>query len=458
MGELFEFLTTHEQFRRARLPALYSDFRALQNLNPDGFAANVEAWKKGLASALREGCVPASGDLLVLRVDESLMHALETREWGRPLALGAVLRDAAGKKEMMPLKSFMSAQESIYQRSWSSTPWQAVSWGLRQFGLMDRYGDSDKVSVEELVVLSNVEAATREVLRRMGNHTSRVDMIYSKLMFYRDYGDVLTDKRHISQRDLEVLLTYISRDKGLADYDGQTIKFKSHSDAQPPKITHEDSSIASLKNLMFDIEKQLETLAARIDSLSTTAREAVSRKNRVSAIAALRSKRLAESQLAKQSAVLGQLEEVYSKIGEAADQVELMRIMEGSTGVLKALHKEIGGVERVDDVLAQLGEQMAQVDEVGNVITEMNRGAVDESEVDDELEALELEDRDKKKEAERLSNERKEEDEAAETERRLGALETAVEPHVSQSKQTTAGKATEGQVEENSKLLEQLLL
>lgn len=394
----------------------------------------------------------------MLRVDESLMHALETREWGRPLALGAVLRDATDKKEMMPLKSFMSAQESIYQRSWSSTPWQAVSWGLRQFGLLDRYGDSDKISVDELVVLSNVEAAAREVLRRMANHTSRVDMIYSKHMFYRDYGNVLTDKRHISQRDLEVLLTYISRDKGLADYDGETIKFKSHSDAQPPKITHDDSSIASLKNLMFDIEKQLETLAARIDNLSTTARDAVSRKNRVSAIAALRSKRLAESQLAKQSAVLGQLEEVYSKIGEAADQVELMRIMEGSTGVLKALHKEIGGVERVDDVLAQLGEQMAQVDEVGNVITEMNRGEVDESEVDDELEALELEDRDKK-EAERLSNERKEEAEAAETKRRLGALETGVEPHVSQSKQTTAKKPiTEGQVEESSKMLEQLSL
>lgn len=395
----------------------------------------------------------------MLRVDESLMHALETREWGRPLALGAVLRDAASKKEMMPLKSFMGAQESIYQRSWSSTPWQAVSWGLRQFGLIDRYGDNDKVSVEELVVLSNVEAATREVLRRMANRTSRVDMIYSKQMFSRDYGDVLTDKHHISHRDLEVLLTYISRDKGLADYDGQTIKFKSHSDAQPPKITHEDSSIASLKNLMFDIEKQLETLATRIDNLSATARDAVSRKNRVSAIAALRSKRLAESQLAKQSAVLGQLEEVYSKISEAADQVELMRIMEGSTGVLKALHKEIGGVERVDDVLAQLGEQMAQVDEVGNVITEMNRGAVDESEVDDELEALELEDRDKKKEAERLSNERKDEDEAAETKRRLGALETEVGSHMSQSKQITAKTpVTEGQVEESSKLLQQLSL
>lgn len=438
---------------------MYSDFRALQSLNPDGFAANVEAWKKGLAAALREGCVPSSGDLLVLRVDESLMHALETREWGRPLALGAVLRDATSKKEMMPLKNFMGAQESIYQRSWSSTPWQAVSWGLRQFGLIDRYGDSDKVSVEDLVVLSNVETATREVQRRMANHASRVDMIYSKHMFYRDYGDVLTDKHQISQKDLEILLTYISRDKGLADYDGQTIKFKSHSDTQPPKITHEDSSIASLKNLMFDIEKQLEALAARIDNLSATARDAVSRKNRVSAIASLRSKKLAESQLAKQSTVLGQLEEVYSKIAEAADQVELMRIMEGSTGVLKALHKEIGGVERVDDVLAQLGEQMAQVDEIGNVLTEINRGVVDESEVDDELEALELEDRNKKEEVERLSNERKEEDEAAKTKRRLGVLETTVEPHVSQSKETTAEKpTTEGQVEESSKLLQQLSL
>jgi charged multivesicular body protein 7 len=262
----------------------------------------------------------------------------------------------------------------------------------------------------------------------------------------------------MSQRDLEVLLTYLSRDKGLVDYDGQTIKFKPHSDGKPPKITQEDSSIASLKNLMFDIEKQVEMLAARINTLSVTARDSVSRKNRVTAVAALRSKKLAESQLAKQSAVLGQLEEVYSKIGEAADQVELMRIMEGSTGVLKSLHREIGGVERVDDVLSRLGEQMTQVDEIGNALTEINRGGVvDEIDVEDELEALELEDQDKK-EPKVVSNESKE-DSAANTNEQLGSLEREARACINQTNKTPAEKQiTEGLVDGGSRALQQLSL
>lgn len=62
--------------------------------NPDGYAANVSAWQMALAHAAREGLIPSRGgdnDLLILRPSQELLQALETKEWGRPLALGTVL-------------------------------------------------------------------------------------------------------------------------------------------------------------------------------------------------------------------------------------------------------------------------------------------------------------------------------------------------------------------------------
>ncbi|KAH0548250.1 hypothetical protein GP486_008041 [Trichoglossum hirsutum] len=106
MSELLNFILNHEeQFRRARLPSLYSDFRHQRTTNPDGYAVNVSAWRAALGHAAREGLIPSPdtrSDLLVLRFSDDLRRALETKEWGRPLALGAVIVSGAAaerKKE-----------------------------------------------------------------------------------------------------------------------------------------------------------------------------------------------------------------------------------------------------------------------------------------------------------------------------------------------------------------------
>jgi charged multivesicular body protein 7 len=116
--------------------------------------------------------------------------------------------------------------------------------------------------------------------------------------------------------------------------------------------------------------------------------------------------------------MLAQLEQVYTNIERAADQVEIVRIMEASTAVLKGLHAEVGGAERVEQVVEELREEMGNVDEVGKIIAEAGDPSlvVDDEEVDDELEAMEREEKEKKDEAE-----------AQETARRLATLDKTVE-------------------------------
>lgn len=80
---------------RARLPSLYSDFTPQRTSNPDGFAANITAWRDVLSKAARAGVSPIhsgfASDTLSVKTGEVLLQALETKEWGRPQALGTVI-------------------------------------------------------------------------------------------------------------------------------------------------------------------------------------------------------------------------------------------------------------------------------------------------------------------------------------------------------------------------------
>ncbi|OTA63235.1 hypothetical protein K449DRAFT_394525 [Hypoxylon sp. EC38] len=424
MSELLNYLVQHdENFRRARLPALYSDFRSQRTLNPDGFVANVAAWKRGLSSAALAGYAPSKSTTrnhLILDLDgDSLLRSLETKQFGRPLALGTVLQDAIASGEMMPLQQFLKAKGSIYYRSWGSLPWTVVSWGLRQVGIG---GPGDSLPKGQFVVLHNLEVVSKAFAEATADRTSPFERTFSKPHFQRTFAEGLLDKQRLSEIDLEVLVKFLSRDKNVLATDGNTIKIQSSS--EDTAITEEDSAIASLKELMEDLMRQTEVLSRRIDDLNAAAQDAVRRKNRVAALAALKSKKLAETNLSRRHATLSQLEDVASKIEQAADNVQLVKVMQSSTAALRSLNAQVGGADKVDEVLDNLREQMGEVDEVGNIIAEAGPAAtVDEEEVDYEFEAMLAEERKKEEEAERVKKEAQQEKEAEETRRKLAELE-----------------------------------
>lgn len=211
---------------------------------------------------------------------------------------------------------------------------------------------------------------------------------------------------------------------------------------------------------MSSLEPQIEQLTARVAELDSKAREAVTNKQLTTAKATLRSKKLADTKLQQRTATLSQLEEVYAKIEQAADQVEVVRVMEASSQTLKSLNKQTGGVEKVQDVMDGLKEEMMNADEIGQAINEVSAGEIDEGEVDDELEALEKMEREKLEEAERQEREKREEvereererveaEEAEKTRQRLAELDTVGE----HSMPTDASVQSEsGRVEDKTEL------
>ena len=178
-------------------------------------------------------------------------------------------------------------------------------------------------------------------------------------------------------------------------------------------LSNQDKTIASLKTLIADINMQVEILSTRISTLSETAKKAINNKSRTSALAALRSKKLSEATLTQRLETLLQLQGVYGRIEQAADQLDVVRAMEASTEVLRDLHSQVGGIDKVEDVIEGLRSEMGKVDEIGGAIEAGAQvdSVVDENAVDEELESLE-----------KQAKSREEEEGACQTQERLASI------------------------------------
>lgn len=405
---------------------------------------------------------------LVLDCDDRLPAALESKQYGRPLALGAVVSEALAEKELVPLQNFLKAKESIYNKQWGLSPWAVASWVFRQLGVTDSLQGSDRVPRGQLVVIANVESVAKAFSDKITSHASRFERTFSKAHFYKTFADQLIQGSALSETDVGVLLTFLSRDKGAILYDGETVKVKA-AGTDDTALAEEDASIAQLKELLEYLHHQTAALNTRIEELTNTAKDAVAKKNRVVALAALKSKKLAESSLEKRLATLGQLEDVAAKIEQASDNVQLVKVMESSGEALRSLNAAVGGTERVEEVVDRLREQVGQADEVTNIIAEGGGTVViDESEIDDELAELEGEEkrakeekehaREKAEKAEKARVEAELQKEAEEMRKRLDAIGTPKPLPESGEPAATGDKSPGTLVEETAKGLSRMSL
>ncbi|GJP87213.1 hypothetical protein CBS147343_7895 [Aspergillus niger] len=449
MTTLLQYILSQDSFRKNRLPSLYSDFPIHRKTNPEGYTTNITAWEHALTSAAKHGYIaphgPASkgkANHLILRADESLLRDLEIPECGRPVALGAVFDEATRNRTMVPLHLYRTNPASLRKPQWGIdtsvlSPWAVMSWGMKQLkgAVIGSEEATPRLQPQELVLVENLkEAADRVVKHATGNSPSKTDLVYSKESFVSEFAGVLDERSLLSDADMDVLLLYMSRDSGAIAYDGKTIKFRT-SDA-PKDITEQDTAVASIKTLMATMTKQVENLENKITELNSTAKMALQNKNRVSALSAVRSKKLAEHNLKQRLDTLMQLEEVYSKIEQATDQVQFVKVMEASTGALRGLHTQIGGAERVEDVVQELRDEMSKVDEVGNIMNEAGP-QIDETEIDDELQELENKER-----------EEMEEKEAEETRKKLAELDSLQQGAQEAARRAAAERAVESELED----------
>jgi len=291
--------------------------------------------------------------------------------------------------------------------------WMAANWAVRQvvgegFPLL-RSGENDTSLPEgEFVIVENVIEAGRIFAERWRQKHlsedyggSRFERVYPRSHFTREFASLLGEDRLLTEKDMSILLTYLSREEGLLIFTPDVVKLlpPTHSrEEEDTVITPEDASIAHLRTLHSTLTHQTSLLENRIAELHASAKLALAKQNRISALAALKSKKLAEDTLSKRYSSLNQVESLIAQIENAADNVALVRVMESSAAALDSLTSKLGGVEKVRGVVDVFKEKMSDVDEIAAILAEAAAPGgvvVDEGELDEELEELAKEEEEK---------------------------------------------------------------
>lgn len=98
---------------------------------------------------------------------------------------------------------------------------------------------------------------------------------------------------------------------------------------------------------------------------------------------------MTEDNLTQRLETLDTLEGILAKIGQASDQIAIVRAIKSSTGVLRKLNAEMGETEKVEGIMEDLQDEMKTVDQTGEILKGAERDTeVDDDAIDEELESL----------------------------------------------------------------------
>ena len=142
-----------------------------------------------------------------------------------------------------------------------------------------------------------------------------------------------------------------------------------------------------MKNQRDKLHQYQQRITVITDRETAIAKECLARGDKPKALLALRRKKFQDSLLAKTDAQLETLEQLTSNVEFSLVQKDVIYGLQQGTSVLKQIHAEMGGVEKVEKLMGENEEARAYQQE----ISDMLKGQIsnqDEDEVEDELEAL----------------------------------------------------------------------
>ncbi|KAI2400985.1 Vacuolar protein sorting-associated protein 20 [Ophidiomyces ophidiicola] len=154
------------------------------------------------------------------------------------------------------------------------------------------------------------------------------------------------------------------------------------------KISAQDRAILDLKNQRDKLHQYQKRITVLTDRETAIARQCLARGDRSRALLALRRKKYQESLLAKTDAQLDQLEKLTGSVEFALVQKDILFGLKQGTQVLQAIHKEMGGIEKVEKMMGETEDGRAYQEEISRMLAGQMSNQ-DEDEVEDELENLE---------------------------------------------------------------------
>ncbi|SCV03850.1 LAMI_0H11452g1_1 [Lachancea mirantina] len=366
---------------KTRLKSLYSDFKVLKELNPEGFAANKRLWSDFLVDKL-------SKDRVVLESGSKLLQKLKCDDYGVPLSIDVVLNDLVQHGTLVEMGEF---------RKGPSTILKVVRWPFKLFNQSDsrlKHNEKNYLKPVDYVIMPHLEKRYEQLSNKLDDICSRAttykDLIFTQSKFWQ--------KLEIGSRwnevELSIMLVYLERYKLQIVVGGEIVKICNERVApldvsgRPDKVTELDKNIVSVETSKENNLLQMENLERQIDKISQhLARSAKEQRSRDVIKTQLRIKQVLQAKLKESCSRYENLALVSLDLDTAAENVNLQKTYQNVHSALKTVNEYSGEIAHLQDLINDISDERAKTQEVSEILAQ-NSGSIDEIEIDQELESL----------------------------------------------------------------------
>ncbi|EEB05824.1 vacuolar sorting protein [Schizosaccharomyces japonicus yFS275] len=363
---LLKYIFSLDPFRESRRRSLYSDFSNAIHRNPEGFRANMVAWKDALEKACYNGHWHHK---LYIEFNDELRDSLFSTEYGRPLSLGAVANYWLDQGDWVTKNNLKGSVQP--QNGNGSIIMGVLRWGFRTLGFTT--SSEKKIPKQtypngKLFLLSNLQNLCISIISEAERlHTSYSSNIYSYPSFAEIFGKKLWAGHTLDEDELTAILLYLSGKYRRITYDKEVIKFILTPEEE--LLEQIDHSIAKLRQASFTTSQRLESLNDQIEKLTFKLKECLEQKKKKSALSLLRKRHFLFSNVEQKEGVLLQLDSLVSKIDEALDNRNIVDALSTGAESLGSILRSMGGATNVDLILQRVEEQTQVADEIAESLS-----------------------------------------------------------------------------------------
>lgn len=403
----------------SRLDSLYKDFAYLEELNPEGYRANINTWRSYLTKNYLEG-----SKSLFLNCGSDLLNRLRREPQGLPRSIDLVLDSLVESGHLVSYDDFckgtMYPQEGFFLLRW-------MGWGSRSTKKRNLRRNHAEQYLKDVkfVIKSVIEEKSKHIKSQLQNNilseaTGIADLVFSRQEFYRKCGfhRILND----SEDERDAMIFYLSHYEKLIVRDGDVVKVVAP-DVDPlladfqRTVTEDDQRIVTLKSSLRYLESQIKTLRSQISDYASSLRDSIiNSASRETQRNYLLGKKMVERNLNNLLNQQTSLMNLKTQLNMAATNAVLFKTLEDSSKLIKSINNSAGSVERVEELLDEIREQGDRAEEINDLLAKSPD--IDESEIEKELKDMEAEEI-KKREKPKISVGERKENEAVERESKI---------------------------------------
>ncbi|SHO79982.1 Similar to S.cerevisiae protein YJL049W (Putative protein of unknown function) [Malassezia sympodialis ATCC 42132] len=369
----------------SELVSLYADMSGQRHSNTGAFRQRLAWWASTLERACWEQWDRPSTPL-VLRVDADMPNRWAMDSAGRPLCLAVVVEELARQRRLIRVDEYGASSVGRLARAVRALGAPAWRWLT---------ASDDSTSDEALwpavqgawVVVANVERAAQRYLSSLPAHRTLFESVVSRAELQAHVAEMVPG---LGETDLDVLLTYLERDRHAIAVDGDVVKLV-YGRADARGIGEQERGIHATKQAHAQLSRQVDELRVRIERAQAQAADAVRTKApRTVATSCLRTKKQLEDMLTKRVGALETISALLLQMEQATGDAAILRTYEASERTLRSILADPAlQPERVDAVVDGLADALHAQEEVHEAM--QVAPPADTDDLAEELAALQLE-------------------------------------------------------------------